>query len=206
MVLISSLLDSSHNFVARGIRWVFSLPTRVYFKLYNILLHVRYPQWNGYVRSPYFLLGLKYFTVGEGTRFAPRAELTAWDRYREYTYHPRVIIGRNCHFGQACHITAIGEISIGDNLLTGQYVIISDNAHGDSTAEQLSIPPSERRLTTKGPVRIGNNVWIGDRVAILAGVTIGDGAIIGSNAVVTHDVPSGAVVGGIPARILKMMK
>ena len=89
--------------------------------------------------------------------------------------------------------------------MTGQYVIISDNAHGDSTADQLSIPPSERELTTKGAVRIGNNVWIGDRVAILSGVTIGDGAIIGSNAVVTHDVPARAVVGGVPARVLKMM-
>lgn len=205
MTLFYALFESSNNCFARGMRWVCCLPTRFYFKVYNMILHTRFPQWNGYIRSPYYLLGMKYFNVGKGTTFAPRAELTAWERYREYTYHPRVIIGRNCHFGQACHITAIGEITIGDNLLTGQYVIISDNAHGDSTADQLSIPPSERCLTTKGPVRIGNNVWIGDRVAILSGVSIGDGAIIGSNAVVTHDVPAGAVAGGVPARVLKMM-
>ena len=205
MTLFYALFESSNNILLLYIRWAFSLPVRFYLKLYNLLLHIRYPRWNGYVRSPYFLLGLKYFTVGKGTYFAPKAELTAWERYREFTYHPRVTIGRNCHFGQACHITAIGEITIGDNLLTGQYVIISDNAHGDSTADQLSIPPSERELTTKGAVRIGNNVWIGDRVAILSGVTIGDGAIIGSNAVVTHDVPARAVVGGVPARVLKMM-
>jgi acetyltransferase-like isoleucine patch superfamily enzyme len=48
--------------------------------------------------------------------------------------------------------------------------------------------------------------WIGDHAAILSSVNIGDGAIIGSNAIVTHDVPAGAVVGGVPARILKIMK
>ncbi|MBM6961978.1 acyltransferase [Bacteroides caecigallinarum] len=170
-----------------------------------MILHARYPNWNGYVRNPVKLLGIRYFSVGKGTYFASKAELTAWDKYYEFTYNPRVIIGRDCHFGRAFHITAINEIIIGDNLLTGQYVIISDNAHGESSLDQLSIPPIYRKLTSKGAVRIGNNVWIGDRVAILAGVTIGDGAIIGSNAVVTHDVPPGAVVGGVPAKILKII-
>lgn len=205
MKLFNVLLASYSKIFGRRILWMFSLPTRIYFKLYNKLLHACYPQWNGYIRNPILLLGLKYFSVGKGTIFEPKAELTAWEQYCGFTYTPRITIGRNCHFGRACHITAINEITIGDNLLTGQYIIISDNAHGDSTADQLSIPPSERKLTTKGPVRIGNNVWIGDRVAILSGVTIGDGAIIGSNAVVTHDVPAGSVVGGVPARVLKMM-
>lgn len=206
MILFNALFESSHNYFVRGLCWVFNLPTRIYFKIYNILLHIRYPQWNGYVCSPYALLGLKYFTVEKGTTFAPQAELTAWKRYRNFTYHPNVTIGQDCHFGKACHITAINEITIGDNLLTGEYVIISDNAHGESTLDQLHIPPSERHLATKGPVHIGNNVWIGDRVAILSGVTIGDGAIIGSNAVVTHNIPSGCVAGGVPAKILRKME
>lgn len=182
-----------------------NLPAKIYFKIYNKILHQLYPKWNGTAYNPLIMLGLSCFEVGKGTSFAPKAELTAWKQYREFTYSPHIKIGENCHFGRACHITAIGEITIGDNLLTGQYVIISDNSHGDSKADQLSIPPSQRKLTTKGPIRIGDNVWIGDRVAILGGVTIGDGAIIGSNAVVTHDVPAGAVVGGVPARVLKMM-
>lgn len=205
MTLLFSILETYDSFIVRGLRWGINLPVRIYFKIYNLLLHACYPQWNGYIRNPILLLGLKYFSVGKGTIFEPKAELTAWEQYCGFTYTPRITIGRNCHFGRACHITAINEITIGDNLLTGQYIIISDNAHGDSTADQLSIPPSERKLTTKGPVRIGNNVWIGDRVAILSGVTIGDGAIIGSNAVVTHDVPAGSVVGGVPARVLKIM-
>ncbi len=205
MVLLNAILEPSRNILARGIRWIFNQPLRIYYKLYNWLLRARFPQWHGYVRNPVKLLGMRCFSVGEGTCFGPKAELTAWERFQESTFHPHITIGRNCNFGRACHITAIGEITIGDNLLTGQYIIISDNAHGDSAADQLSTPPSKRPLTTKGPVRIGNNVWIGDRVAILSGVTIGDGAIIGSNAVVTHDVPAGCVVGGVPARVLKTM-
>lgn len=73
-------------------------------------------------------------------------------------YHPNVTIGCNCHFGRACHITAIGAITIGNNLLTRQYIIISDNAHGKSTVDQLCIPPVKREFTTKGPIHIGDNV------------------------------------------------
>ena len=55
-------------------------------------------------------------------------------------------------------------------------------------------------------VEIGNDVWIGARAIIMPGVTVGDGAIIGAGAVVTKDVPSCAIVGGVPARVIKMRK
>lgn len=58
----------------------------------------------------------------------------------------------------------------------------------------------------KGPVKIGDNVWIGDRATILSGVTIGEGAIIAANAVLTHDVPAYTVVGGVPAKVIKFLK
>ena len=83
------------------------------------------------------------------------------------------------------------------------YVLISDNSHGEICAEEQSVPPLDRQLVSKGEVVIGNNVWIGDKVAILAGVRIGDGAIIGANSVVTKDVPANCVVGGIPAKEIK---
>lgn len=183
------------------VRRLLNMPGRLYQRLYNLILRWTYPQWKGFIKRPYLLMGLKYFTVGKGTTFESNAELTAWGYYAGVDYSPRVTIGSNCHFGRSCHITAINEIHIGDNLLTGQYVIISDNPHGKSDSSCLSIPPVERELFSKGPVRIGNNVWIGDRVAILAGVTIGDGAIIGANAVVSKDVPPFCVVAGNPAMI-----
>ena len=61
----------------------------------------------------------------------------------------------------------------------------------------------ERKLFSKGPVVIGDNVWIGDKATILAGVTIGEGAVIGANAVITKDVPAYCIAVGNPARIIK---
>ena len=61
-------------------------------------------------------------------------------------------------------------------------------------------------LSQKGPVVIGNNVWLADKVSVMPGVTIGDGAIVAANAVVTKDVPPYALVAGIPAKVIKIMK
>lgn len=64
-------------------------------------------------------------------------------------------------------------------------------------------PPISRKLHSKGPIAIGDNVWIGDKATILSGVTIGDGAVVAANAVVTRDVPAYSVVAGNPARVVK---
>lgn len=92
---------------------------------------------------------------------------------------------------------------IGDNCLTGKWVTITDNSHGETDYDSLLLPPNKRNITSKGPIVVGNNVWIGDKATILPGVTIGDGAVIAANAVVTKDVPAYCVVGGNPAKIIK---
>jgi len=78
--------------------------------------------------------------------------------------------------------------------LVGMYIYISDNAHGASKMEHFIIPLAKRPLYSKGSVVIGNNVWIRDKITILGGVFIGDGAIIGANSFVTKDVPSYSIV------------
>jgi len=89
--------------------------------------------------------------------------------------------------------------------MTGRFVLITDNNHGTlRNLEELQLRPHERPLSSKGPVKIGNRVWIGDGAKILSGITIGDAAVIAAGAIVTKDVPAGAVVGGNPAKILKM--
>lgn len=193
-------------FIYLTIGWLFKLPGRVWRRFYNIGFRLCFKNFKGTLNRPRALRGIQYIHVGEGTYFGKGLILSAWDNYYGFNYTPSISIGRNCRIGEYCHITSICNIIIGDNLLTGAFVYISDNAHGDSEIDQLSVPPRLRRLTTKGPVVIGNNVWIGDGVRILSGVTIGDGAIIGSNAVVTHDVPAAAVVGGVPARVIKIMQ
>lgn len=161
------------------------------------------------------LRGMQYIEVGERTGFGDWIYLTAWDRYpcinsqgKEEMQHfrPSIKIGSQCSFGAFNHITAISRIVIGDNCLTGKWVTITDNSHGETNLSSLQIPPIRRPVVSKGAVTIGNNVWIGDKATILPGVTIGDGAVIAADAVVTKDVPPRAVVGGSPARILKIVE
>lgn len=172
-------------------------------KLNNYRFKSRFLHFAGRIYNPHQLLGTNYISIAEGTVFFEGAILTAWDKYEEDTFSPSIKIGKNCQFGEHVHITACNSITIGDNLLTGRYVYISDNAHGQFDASDLQKPPVHRKLYSKGPVVIGNNVWIGESARILAGVSIGDGAVIGANAVVTHDVPPYTLVGGVPAKIIK---
>lgn len=151
------------------------------------------------------VVGGKSISIGEYDYFAEGCMLSAHQEFNGKKYNPQIVIGNNCNFGKMNHITCCHKITIGDGLLTGMYVIISDNSHGEISADALSVPPLARHLVSNGEVVIGNNVWIGDKAAILAGVHIGDGAIIGANAVVTKNVPANSVVGGIPAQVIRIL-
>ena len=149
------------------------------------------------------IIGGSNICIGSRNYFAEGTLLSTWNNYNEESFSPNLVIGNDNNFGPYNHITCCNQITIGNNLLTGMYVYISDNSHGKICHDEIGIPPSKRCLFSKGEVVIGNNVWIGDKVAILAGTHIGDGAIIAANAVVTKDVPAHAVVGGVPAKIIK---
>lgn len=149
------------------------------------------------------LIGGKYIKIGTATGMGDHGTLQAWDNYNGQAFNPLIVIGEKCWIGDYFNISSTNYIEIGNGVLTGRWVSIIDNSHGDSTEEDLNLPPLSRKLKSKGGIKIGDNVWIGDKVTILSGVTIGPGAIIGSNAVVTKDVPAGAVAVGVPAKIIK---
>lgn len=149
------------------------------------------------------LKGLKYISIGKDVQICSGIQLTAWDYYENQKYKPSIIIGNNCNIRENAHITAINKIYIGDNLLTGTNILITDNSHGDITREQMDIHPQLRPLSSKGPVYIGNNVWIGNNVCILPGTSIGDGCIIAANSIVTKNIPAYCVAAGAPAQIIK---
>lgn len=153
-----------------------------------------------------YTIGEKYYSIGKNTVFGRYSVITAWDIFANYKYNPSVIIGKNCCFGDYLHLTCVNQICIGNAVLTGRWVTITDNSHGTTDYSCLSLPPNERKLCSKGPVKISDNVWIGDKVTILPGVTIGKGAVIAANSVVTKDIPPYTVVAGIPAKTIKTFK
>ena len=120
---------------------------------------------------------------------------------RNATIATNIQIGNNSGIGRNC-VIGKGTI-IGDDVMMGPEVIVYTNSHNFSRTD---IPMINQGYTEHEPVKIGNDVWIGSRVAIMPGVTIGNGVVIGTGAVVTKDVPDYAVVGGVPAKIIRMRK
>lgn len=109
-------------------------------------------------------------------------------------------IGDRSIFGHHCTVAAKQSIEIGHDCLIAEMVSIRDHDHA---FEDFTIPIRDQGSTC-APVRIGNNVWLAARVVVVKGVTIGDGAIVGAGAVVTKDIPAGAIAVGVPARVVKM--
>ena len=140
---------------------------------------------------PYTLKGLDKVIIGDGTTVERDVQLTA--------FGGAITIGNGCLIRRGAHITSVESITIGDGLLTGTNVLITDNSHGN--ADNLNLPPRERPVTGRGPVVIGKNVWLGNNVCVMPGVTIGDGAVIGANSIVTHDVPENSIAAGVPAKV-----
>ena len=163
--------------------------------------------YGSYIKPTFsYLLGQKYISIGNNSNISSNVQLTAWDKYQGQRFLPEIIIGDNCSIGEGAHITAINKIQLGNNVLLGKKVLITDNAHGESSVELLDIAPNHRPLSSKGPVIIEDNVWIGEKASIMPGVRIGKGVIVAANSVVTKDVPSYCVVAGIPAKIVKYIK
>jgi acetyltransferase-like isoleucine patch superfamily enzyme len=152
-----------------------------------------------------FLAGGQYIEIGKNTTISKHAILTAWDKYKNDCFNPQIIIGNNVSIGEYCHITAINKIIIGDGVLTGRWITITDNSHGKTTEEDFLLPPIERNLYSPGPVIIEDNVWIGDKVTILPNVRIGKNSVIGANSVVNKDIPANCVAAGNPARVVKII-
>lgn len=149
--------------------------------------------------------GGQYIRIGKQTSIGRYGVLTCWDVYRGKPYKPSISIGDNVSIGEYSHITSINSIKIGNNVLTGRRVTITDNSHGDNTWQDLNISPIERDLFSKGPVVIEDDVWIGDKVSIMPGVTIGRGCVIAANSVVTRNFQPYTIAGGVPAIVIKLI-
>ena len=129
------------------------------------------------------------FRIGNGTLLARDVLLVVKQGFLR--------IGAHCSIGSQTTLSAVSGIEIGDHaIIAGQCYF----GGGRYRTELGKGPMVTQGLKTKGPVRLGPDVWVGAGVRVLDGVTVGMGAILGAGAVVTSDVPENAVMGGVPAR------
>ena len=112
----------------------------------------------------------------------------------------RVEIGAKTVMGQECTISAYQRVRIGEQCVIADRAMFIDFDHGVVEVER----PIRLQGIYKRDVEVGSNVWIGYGACILRGVRVGDNSIVGTNSVVTKDVPANAVVAGIPARMIRM--
>jgi len=124
-----------------------------------------------------------------------------------------VVVKNKCYFGDGSRLSVgdysqlgqnariAGKVSIGSYVMMGPDVVMMAVTHDISDTSKPMIDPSHPSL--EKPITIGNNVWIGTRVIILPGVTIGDNTVIGSGAVVTKSFSGNSIIGGVPAKFIK---
>jgi acetyltransferase-like isoleucine patch superfamily enzyme len=111
-----------------------------------------------------------------------------------------VEIGDKTVIGQECTISAYQRVRIGEQCVIADRAMFIDFDHGVAEVER----PIRVQGIYKRDTVVGSNVWIGYGACVLRGVRVGDNSVIGTNAVVTADVPANAVVGGVPAKVIRM--
>lgn len=148
------------------------------------------------------LRGSKYISIGNQLSAGKNLTIETWEEYNGNPTGiiPKFEIGSNVSIMDDCQFSCARCITIGDGVLMGNNVFITDNFHGSSEKKELIIPPADRELYIKGEVHIQDNVWIGRNVCIMPGVTIGEGSVVGANSVVTKNVEPFSIVVGAPAR------
>jgi lipopolysaccharide O-acetyltransferase len=156
--------------------------------------------------EPYaFVRGSRHITIGKNFRSRKGLWIEAVLDYEGVKHHPKIAIGSGVSLSRDVHIAAIASVSIGADVLMGSRVMISDHSHGcyNDPHSSPTEAPAYRPLASRGPVVIEDNVWLGDGVVVLPGVTIGFGSIIGANSVVSHDISPMTIAAGNPARPIK---
>ena len=130
--------------------------------------------------------------VGAGTLFEPYVWLTA-------PGDARITIGEGCFLNVGVMVAAVGLVEIGDHCMLANGCFVSDGSHRFDDPDK---PVPWQGFTTKGPTRVGDNVWCAANVVLTSGVSVGERCVIGANSVVTRDLPPRSIAAGAPAKVL----
>jgi acetyltransferase-like isoleucine patch superfamily enzyme len=131
--------------------------------------------------------------IGPNTLFEPGVWITA-------PGDARVRIGEGTFLNLNVMVASVELVEIGSHCMFANGCFVTDGNH---RFDDLEKPVTWQGFTTKGPTRIGDNVWCGAHVVVTSGVTVGDRCVIGANSVVTEDLPPYSIAAGAPARVLR---
>jgi acetyltransferase-like isoleucine patch superfamily enzyme len=134
--------------------------------------------------------------IGANTLLEPGVWITA-------PGNARVRIGEGTFLNLGVMVASVELVEIGSHCMLANGCFVTDGSHRFDDPHR---PVTWQGFTTKGPTRIGDNVWCGANVVVTSGVTIGERCVIGANSVVTGDVPPRSIAAGAPARVLKSIE
>jgi acetyltransferase-like isoleucine patch superfamily enzyme len=162
----------------------------------------RFAQWgkDSRIEYPAKLISPHLISIGDRVHICADAWLNAKDDRGDGM--PTLRISEGTYIGRMVQINAWREVKIASNVLIGDRVVIID---ADHLFDRNDLPISAQGDAFKGAVHLLEGCWIAAGAVILPGVTVGRNAVVASNAVVTRDVPSRCVVGGIPAKIIRQL-
>jgi len=134
--------------------------------------------------------------IGPGVLLEPDVWLTAPD-------DGRIRIGAGTFLNLGVMVAALQRVEIGAHCMLANGCFVTDANHRVDDPER---PITWQGFTSKGPTRIGDNVWLGAHVVVTSGVTIGEHCVVGANSVVTKDIPPWSIAAGVPARVVKRIE
>jgi acetyltransferase-like isoleucine patch superfamily enzyme len=201
--IILSLLIQKSLYFLRGLRVLMRarkpdfllLGRRVkFFNLKNI-------KWGQWVKFEHDILvsalGKGKIVLGQNTSIGAFSRLIISTSFNNIGSH--IHLGENVGIGEFAYLGGAGGLSIGNDCIIGQYFSCHPENHNYKKKDTLI----RHQGTSRSGISIGNDCWIGSKVTICDGVKIGDHCVIAAGAVVTKDMPSNSVIGGVPAKVLK---
>ncbi|ELR8747409.1 acyltransferase [Vibrio vulnificus] len=171
----------------------------LYKRLFRVLFSNSFGKYDTSVciEKPDIIDGEKYIHIESNVFIAKGCWLSAISTlYEDKT--PYVHIDQSVYIGRYFHLASINKVEIGKGCMIGDNVLLTDHNHTNPIDSKLRTAP----LVSNGPVSIGSETWLGDKVVVISS-TIGKGCIIAAGSVVTKDIPDYSIAAGVPAKVIK---